>query len=184
MVRRKMAHRIGGPRIPGQRKGLAAAAAEILLAPRTAPARLRASSPAEGRNAGESSRCPQGHGRERSRTRAGNNSAAWHGSTLPAGVTLSDRRPQPPTQGFGKTRIVVRHHRVDNDFAAMLGAQHLDLTHRLIDLLACRHQRGAIFQGPAIILHMRRSPRGWRRETAPAPPFGRMRQYWRDARPY
>src|SRR6266704_2258682 len=29
-------------------------------------------------------------------------SAAWHGSTLPAGVTFSERRPQPPTQGFGK----------------------------------------------------------------------------------
>jgi hypothetical protein len=28
-------------------------------------------------------------------------SAAWHGSTLPAGVTLSERRPQPPTHGFG-----------------------------------------------------------------------------------
>ena len=29
-------------------------------------------------------------------------SAAWQGSTLPDGVTLSERRPQPPTQGFGK----------------------------------------------------------------------------------
>ena len=28
-------------------------------------------------------------------------SAAWHGSTFPHGVTLSERRPQPPTQGFG-----------------------------------------------------------------------------------
>ena len=32
----------------------------------------------------------------------GMTSAAWQGSTLPAGVTLSERRPQPPTQGFGK----------------------------------------------------------------------------------
>ena len=29
-------------------------------------------------------------------------SAAWQGSTLPEGVTLSERRPQPPTQAFGK----------------------------------------------------------------------------------
>ena len=28
-------------------------------------------------------------------------SAAWQGSTLPPGVTLSERRPQPPTHGFG-----------------------------------------------------------------------------------
>ena len=31
----------------------------------------------------------------------GIDSAAWQGSTLPDGVTLSERRPQPPTQGFG-----------------------------------------------------------------------------------
>ena len=34
-------------------------------------------------------------------SRPGMLSAAWQGSTLPAGVTLSERRPQPPTQGFG-----------------------------------------------------------------------------------
>src|SRR4029077_3321942 len=34
-------------------------------------------------------------------SRPGIDSAAWHGSTLPAGVTLSERRPQPPTHGFG-----------------------------------------------------------------------------------
>jgi len=28
-------------------------------------------------------------------------SAAWQGSTLPMGVTLSERRAQPPVQGFG-----------------------------------------------------------------------------------
>ncbi len=29
-------------------------------------------------------------------------SAAWQGSTRPEGVTFSDRRPQPPMQGFGR----------------------------------------------------------------------------------
>jgi len=36
------------------------------------------------------------------KSRPVNVSAAWHGSTRPAGVTLSERRPQPPTQGLGK----------------------------------------------------------------------------------
>jgi hypothetical protein len=31
----------------------------------------------------------------------GIDSAAWQGSTLPEGVTLSERRPQPPRQGLG-----------------------------------------------------------------------------------
>ena len=35
-------------------------------------------------------------------SRSGIDSAAWHGSTRPMGVTLSERRPQPPTQGLGK----------------------------------------------------------------------------------
>src|ERR1700684_2886155 len=34
-------------------------------------------------------------------SRPGIDSAAWQGKTLPAGVTLSERRPQPPTHGFG-----------------------------------------------------------------------------------
>src|SRR5258706_249376 len=34
-------------------------------------------------------------------SRPGMDSAAWQGSTLPAGVTLSERRPQPPTPGLG-----------------------------------------------------------------------------------
>ena len=34
-------------------------------------------------------------------SRPGMDSAAWQGSTLPAGVTFSERRPQPPTHGFG-----------------------------------------------------------------------------------
>src|SRR6516162_6850633 len=29
-------------------------------------------------------------------------SAAWHGSTLPDGVMLKKRRPQPPMQAFGR----------------------------------------------------------------------------------
>src|SRR5262245_4559061 len=37
-----------------------------------------------------------------SKTRPGMVSAAWHGSTLPWGVMLIARRPQPPTQALGK----------------------------------------------------------------------------------
>jgi hypothetical protein len=50
----------------------------------------------------------QGHNRppledkEDQNSRPGIDSAAWHGSTRPAGVTLRERRPQPPTQGLGK----------------------------------------------------------------------------------
>jgi hypothetical protein len=53
-------------------------------------------------NAGE---CNQISANECSRTfqnsRVGMVSAAWQGSTLPVGVTFKERRPQPPTQGFG-----------------------------------------------------------------------------------
>ncbi len=53
-------------------------------------------------NAGE---CAQISPNECSRTfqnsRFGMVSAAWHGNTLPVGVTFKERRPQPPTQGFG-----------------------------------------------------------------------------------
>jgi hypothetical protein len=36
-----------------------------------------------------------------SKTRLGIDYAAWQGRTLPAGVTLSERLPQPPTHGLG-----------------------------------------------------------------------------------
>src|SRR5262245_66205668 len=57
------------------------------------------------RKALKAGECSQMSPSERSRTdqnsRPGMLSAAWHGSTRPEGVTLSERRPQPPTQGFG-----------------------------------------------------------------------------------
>ena len=90
---REMADRVGRAGVTGERERLAAAAAEIDLAPRTACARLLHPGGAQ-MSASECSRTDQN-------SRPGMNSAAWQGSTLPAGVTFSERRPQPPTHGFG-----------------------------------------------------------------------------------
>src|SRR5262249_54078846 len=83
------------------------------------------------RKALKAGECVQISASERARTFQNSSpvidSAAWQGSTLPAGVTLSERRPQPPTQGRCRT----------------------------LDLLAGWHQRGAILQRPAIVLHVR-----------------------------
>src|SRR5262249_48869612 len=103
MAGSEVTHRVGCFGVAGEREGLAAAAAETELAPRAARARLlHPCAAAESIKAGEfaqisASACS----RTFQNSRPGSASAAWQGSTLPAGVTLSERRPQPPTQGFG-----------------------------------------------------------------------------------
>jgi hypothetical protein len=103
VVGSEVAYRIGCGGIAGEREGLRAAAAEIQLATWAACARLlHPCAAAEG---------VEGRGirpdiRERTFAYVPDSSpvidsAAWQGSTLPAGVTLRERRPQPPTHGFG-----------------------------------------------------------------------------------
>ena len=67
-------------------------------------------------------------------------------------------RPATPAAdtGLGKTRVIVRQHRIDHDVTVVnAAATPLPGAIALIDLFACGHQRRAIFQGPAIVLHMR-----------------------------
>src|SRR4249920_1440201 len=66
-------------------------------------------------------------------------------------------RPATPAAdtGLGKTRVTVRQHRIDHDVTVVNAPQLLYLSDCLIDLFACGHQRRAILQGPAIVLHMR-----------------------------
>src|SRR5258708_6498065 len=96
MVGSEVAHRIGCARITRERKGLAAAAAEVELTTWAACAWLpHPSCAAEGIESwGIQSRTFQN-------SSPVIDSAAWQGSPLPAGVTWSERRPHPPTQGFG-----------------------------------------------------------------------------------
>ena len=101
---REMADRVGRAGVTGERERLAAATAEIDLAPRTACARLPCiqAVPRKALKAGEFA---QMSASRRSRTdqnsRPGMDSAAWQGSTLARRRTFSERRPQPPTHGFG-----------------------------------------------------------------------------------
>jgi hypothetical protein len=51
------------------------------------------------------------------------------------------------------TRVVIRHHGVDYDAPVVKRTQ---LRHRrALDLTPRRHQRGAVLECPAIILHVR-----------------------------
>src|SRR5262249_50822570 len=54
-----------------------------------------------------------------------------------------------------KTRVIVRQHRVDHDTAPVDAPQALQMDNRMIDLLARGHQRRAVLQGPAVVLHVR-----------------------------
>ena len=129
MMRRQVAHRVGRARIPGQQKGLAAAAAEIDLAPLATRARLgqEVRLPRKALKAGD---WAQMSASEWSRTfqnsRPGIDSAAWHGSTRPDGVTLSERRP-PADARLGKARVIVGDHGIDDDLAVMCLAKLLRL---------------------------------------------------------
>ena len=103
MVGSEVTHRIGGGGVAGECESLAAAAPEIDVTTWTARARSFIHAvPRKALKAGEfaqisASACS----RTFQNSSPGIDSAAWQGSTLPAGVTLRDRRPQPPTHGFG-----------------------------------------------------------------------------------
>ena len=140
-----MADRVGRAGVTGKRERLAAAAAEIDLAPRTACARLLhpggSAEGIEGRrfarmSASECSRTDQN-------SRPGMDSAAWQGD-LPAGVTFSDAAPATDAW-LRKPRVIVGHDRVDDDLAVMPVAQFLDRRGGTLNLLGARHQAPRFF---------------------------------------
>src|SRR5215471_10255359 len=66
-----------------------------------------------------------------------------------------DRAVAPTADtGLWKTRVIVRHNRVDHDAAMISRTQHFNLTRGVIDLLPRRHQGTAVLQRPAVVLHM------------------------------
>ena len=100
---REMADRVGRAGVTGERERLAAAPPKSIS--RRAQLAHGSCIQAVPRKALKAGEFAQMSASECSRTdqnsRPGMNSAAWQGSTLPAGVTFSERRPQPPTHGFG-----------------------------------------------------------------------------------
>ena len=157
MVGSEVAHRVGRGRVAGEREGLAAAAAEIQLAARAARARLLhpggAAEGIEGRrvrpDVGERmlAHVPE--------FEPGNRFRGVAGQHLAGGRDV-ERAPAPAADARLRiARVIVRHHRVDDDAAVMARAQILHRRRRALDLLAGRHQRGAVLERPAVILHVR-----------------------------
>ena len=67
-----------------------------------------------------------------------------------------ERAPAPAADaGLGIAGIVVRHHRVDDDAPVVARAQVLHRRRGTLDLLAARHQCGAVLDRPAVVLHVR-----------------------------
>jgi hypothetical protein len=75
-------------------------------------------------------------------------SAAWQGSTLPAGVTFMKPLPQPPNAGLRALGRVVGDDHVDGEHAFQPLA--LDELDRLKRLLVGGNQRGAVEISPAV----------------------------------
>src|ERR1700730_3628779 len=65
--------------------------------------------------------------------------------------------PATPTTNTGlwKTRVIVRQHRVDYDATPVDAPEVLQLGNRMIYLVTRGHQRRAVLQGPAVVLHVR-----------------------------
>src|SRR6516165_10548181 len=79
------------------------------------------------------------------------------------GVTWQDSARRCDVQGAAtpsadtrlwKTRVRIRQHRVDHDGAAVDAPQTPQMGDRLIDLLARGHERRAVLQSPAVVLHV------------------------------
>src|ERR1700724_524530 len=65
--------------------------------------------------------------------------------------------PATPTTNtrLWKTRVIVRQHRVDYDATPVDAPEVLQLGNRMIYLVTRGHQRRAVLQGPAVVLHVR-----------------------------
>src|ERR1051325_10008462 len=124
-----MAHRVGRCGVAGEREGLAAAAAEILLTARAACARLLPPAGAAegverrrvGPDVGERMVLHVPEFQTRNRLRR----MTWQHL---AGRRDVERAPAPDADTwFWKTRVVIGHHGVDDDLAVMARSQLLDL---------------------------------------------------------
>src|SRR6201988_4113959 len=155
--RRERAGRVGVAGIARQRKGLAAAAAEIDLAEFARLARLRHPAGAAIAVEGFGILPDPGDGMigtNRFEFETGDalcrvarqNLARWRDvEELPAPAAHALLRPQ---------RVVIRHDIVDGQHALEPRLRLLDDAAGLLDLPHGRHQRGAVFQSPAVILHI------------------------------
>src|SRR3954465_8246096 len=153
----QVAYRIGGRGVAGERESLAPAAAEILFAARAACAWFfHPGGAAEGIESGGIdpdigermlAYVPEFQVRDAFRR------VAWKDL---AGRRHVERAPSPSAHAWlWIARVIIRHDGIDDDPAVMAVAQLLDLLYGARDLFAARHQHGAIFQRPTIILHMR-----------------------------
>ena len=154
---REMADRVGRAGVTGERERLAAAAAEIDLAPRTACARLlHPGGSAEGI---EGRRIRPDVGQRvlahRLEFKTGNRLGSVAGQHL-ARRRHVQRAPPPTADAWlRKPRVIVGHDRVDDDLAVMPVAQFLDRRGGALNLLGARHQSCPVLQCPAVILHVR-----------------------------
>src|SRR5215472_9001663 len=167
VVGSEVTDRIGCGGVAGEREGLAAAAAEIELAPRAARARLlhpcAAAEGVEGRrvrpDVGERvlAHIPE--------FKAGDRFGGVAGQYL-ARRRHIERAPTPAADArLWIAGIVVGHHGVDDDAAVVARTQFLHRRRGMLDLLAARHQRGAVLERTAVVLHVRDlDPAGAERE--------------------
>ena len=123
-----MAHRVGGARIAGEREGLAAAAAEVLKTSRAARARLLhpigAAEGAERRRVfPDVGQRTLAHRPELEARKAFRRMAGQH---LADGRHV-ERAPAPAADArLWKPRMIIRHHRVDDDATLVARAQRID----------------------------------------------------------
>src|SRR6266403_3749719 len=137
-----MADRVGRAGVTGERERLAAAAAEIDLAPRTAGARLL--HPGGSAEGVEGRRIRPDVGERvlayRPEFKAGNGLGSVAGQHF-AGWCHVERAPPPAADAWlRKPRVIVGHDRVDDDLAVMPAAQFLDRRGGALNLLGARHQ--------------------------------------------
>ena len=155
--RRQRAGRIGVAGIAGQRKGLAAAAAEIDFPEFAALARLRHPAGAAIAVEGFGVLPDPGDrmvGAHRFEFEPGDAFGGMAGQDLAGGRDVEEL-PAPAAHAFLRPqRVIIRHHIVDGEHAFQPLPRFLDDAAGLLDLRQRRHQRGAVLQRPAVILHI------------------------------
>src|SRR3954452_461686 len=155
--RRQRTGRIGVGGVTGQRKGLAAAAAEIDLAEFATLARLL--HPAGAAIAVEGLRVlpdpgDRMVGAHRFEVEPGDALGGVAGQHL-AGRRNVEELPAPAAHALLRPqRVIVRYHVIDRERALEPLARLLDDAGAFVELRHRRHQGGAVLQRPAVILHI------------------------------
>src|SRR5437016_12904536 len=85
----------------------------------------------------------------------GNRFSGMAGQHLACGRHVERTATPPAEAGLWIACVIVRHHGVDDDPTLMARAQLRHGARRARDLLPGGHQRGAVPECPAVILHMR-----------------------------